>query len=219
MINVQKVSKFYGETQVLDAVDFKMNQGDHCSIKGASGSGKSTFLYLLGGLETIDYGSVSILDFQLDNSNESDLADFRNQHIGFIFQFHFLLPSIKVKDNLLLPARIGGVLDKEVQQRIQSMVDFLGIEYCLEKYPFQLSGGEQQRVNIVRAFSLNPELVLCDEPTGNLDSENTEKVVRLIKDFAKENGTSLIVVTHDNEVASEFDHHYEMRDGVLYSTE
>lgn len=216
MIEINNLSKIYNQRPVLNQVSLTINKGDQISIQGASGSGKSTLLYLVGGLEKSDGGNVSIGDFNLDQASEDDLAIFRNNNIGFIFQFHFLLPNINVEDNMLLPGRIGGYDLKEIKNRIQNLGDYLGITDLFKKYPYQLSGGEQQRVNIVRAFSLNPPIVLCDEPTGNLDSENTERVVSLLKKLAQENETTLIVVTHDNEVAKNFSLNFVMKDGALF---
>ncbi len=215
MIRVKNLSKAYNQRTVLNDVSFVLNQGEHCSIRGASGSGKSTLLYLLGGLEHPDQGDVFINDFKVSGAGEDDLAKFRNTSLGFIFQFHFLLPNLTVRDNLLLPARIGKVLSDEIVSRVEGMAEELQVSHCMDQYPYQLSGGEQQRVNIVRAFSLNPPIVLCDEPTGNLDSENTRRVVDLLKNTAAESNTTLVVVTHDQEVGGVFSHQWTMVDGKL----
>lgn len=215
MIVVKGLVKFYGEVQVLRGINFSLSQGEQCVIKGASGSGKSTFLYLLGGLEALDEGSITMGNFNLHECHDEDLARYRNTYLGFIFQFHFLLSSLKVIDNIYLPARIGPGPTSGVKNRVNDMARYLGVEHCLQKYPYQLSGGEQQRVNIIRACSLIPKVLLCDEPTGNLDSENTQKVVRLLKDISSDFNISLIVVTHDLEVAGQFAKVFTMNDGRI----
>ena len=147
--------------------------------------------------------------------NDEELARYRNKFIGFVFQFHFLLPSMNALDNILLPAKIGGFSAKEVKERIMKFVDILNVEHCLKKYPFQLSGGEQQRISIIRALSLNPKLLLCDEPTGNLDSKNTQTVIDLLKGLLKEIDSTLILVTHDEKVANSFQRKITIEDGQI----
>lgn len=215
MIQVKDLSKIYNQRKVLSKVDLTLETGTHCAIRGASGSGKSTLLYLMGGLEKADEGSININGFDICSADEDDLAGFRNDNIGFIFQFHFLLPNLTVRDNLLLPARIGKKLTSELVSRTESLAEHLEVASLMNQYPYQLSGGEQQRVNIIRAFSLNPPIVLCDEPTGNLDSHNTKKVVDLLKSIATESQSTLVVVTHDVDVAKEFNQQLFMQDGKL----
>ena len=215
MIEVRDLMKSYGDVQVLRGIHFSLSQGEQCVIKGASGSGKSTFLYLLGGLEMIERGSITVGDLMLHECDDEHLARYRNTYIGFIFQYHFLLSSLKAIDNIYLPARIGTGLTGEIKNRVASMADFLGVGHCLEKYPYELSGGEQQRVNIIRACSLTPRILLCDEPTGNLDSENTQKVVGLLKDISCSFNISLILVTHDSKVAGQFSKILTMDDGRI----
>ena len=215
MISVHHLKKSYGEREILRGINFSLSRGEQCIIQGASGSGKSTFLYLLGGLESLDEGSIVVDGFELHNFEDDLLARYRNGHVGFVFQFHFLLSSMTVIDNIYLPARIGGGVSPEVRDRVEDISQRIGIGPCLKKYPHQLSGGEQQRVNNVRACSLLPKLLLCDEPTGNLDSENTQRVVELLKDLSSSLGLSLIVVTHDVEVAKQFDRVFTMQDGLI----
>ena len=215
MIVVKDLVKSYGDVQVLRGINFSLSQGEECVIKGASGSGKSTFLYLLGGLESIDGGTITVGNLPLHECDDQHLARYRNAYLGFIFQYHFLLSSLKTIDNIYLPARIGTGLTKEIKSRVGHMVESLGIGHCLQKYPYQLSGGEQQRVNIVRACSLSPRVLLCDEPTGNLDSENTQKVVSLLKDISRSFNISLILVTHDSKVSRQFAKIFTMNDGRI----
>lgn len=212
-IHVDKVSKNFGQVQALKDVEMQLEQAGQYVIQGASGSGKSTLLYLLGGLDRPDEGKILVDGQDLAQLNDAAMAQFRNHWVGFVFQFHFLLPSMNCLNNALLPAKIGGAKVAEVEKRVQDLAQKLGVEHCLPKSPFELSGGEQQRVNIIRALSLRPKLLLCDEPTGNLDSENSLKVVELLKGLAQEFGSTLIVVTHDQMVVSHFAHRYVMKDG------
>jgi lipoprotein-releasing system ATP-binding protein len=214
-IRVQRVDKDYGPTKVLRGVDLEIQAGERVAIRGASGSGKSTLLYLLGGLERPGKGSVEVGGKNLSQLNDEDLAAFRNSTVGFVFQFHFLLPSLSAIGNILLPARIGGHDAKAVEARARSLAHRLGVAHCLDKWPHQLSGGEQQRINIVRALSLKPPLLLCDEPTGNLDSMNSGKVTELLSELALENKTTLIVVTHDDKVATAFERKIVIEDGHI----
>ncbi len=215
MIEVVDLHKSFSDQKVLRGVDFHLGFKDQCVIRGSSGSGKSTLLHLLAGLDKPDRGAIEVNGSNLSKLNDSDLASYRNNTIGLVFQFHFLLPSMSVLDNIYLPARIGGRFSKEIELRTHELADYLGVSQCLKKYPFQISGGEQQRINIIRAVSMAPKLLLCDEPTGNLDSENTEKVIYLIKNIAAQLDITLVIITHDQEVARSFPLVYTMQDGLL----
>jgi len=217
LIDCKNVTKNFGDVCVLNNISLEIGDSSQVVIQGASGSGKSTLLYLLGGLDTADSGTVKIADFELSTFNDEELAKFRNKNIGFIFQFHFLLPSMTCMQNVLLPAQIGGVLNKEVKIYVRDIAKMIGVEHCLNKYPYQLSGGEQQRVNIIRALSLKPKLLLCDEPTGNLDSKNSEIVISLLRKLSTEGGSSLVLVTHDNNIAAQFDSKITIEDGQIIS--
>ncbi|MFA5583479.1 MAG: ABC transporter ATP-binding protein [Bacteriovoracaceae bacterium] len=216
-IRLENVEKKFGQTSVLQGINLEIADRELVAIRGASGSGKSTLLYLLGGLDVPTTGNVIINNKNLSKLSDKNLADFRNQNVGFVFQFHFLLPSMTCLDNILLPARISGgnVKLKEVEKDVRSLAKVLGVEHCLTKYPYQLSGGEQQRVNIIRALSLRPKILLCDEPTGNLDSKNSEKVADLLKKLAQDFGAILLVVTHDDKVASFFPRKIVIEDGRI----
>ncbi|MAF78508.1 MAG: hypothetical protein CME60_10115 [Halobacteriovoraceae bacterium] len=214
-VEIKEVSKTYGEQHALDQLSLSMELGKQYAIVGASGSGKSTLLYMMGGLERPDQGKVIIDGKNLSSLEDGELAKYRNQNVGFIFQFHFLLPSITNLKNILLPCEIGGGDSSRVKKMALELADHLNVAHCLKKYPYQLSGGEQQRINIIRALSMRPKLLLCDEPTGNLDSENSSKVTELLKSLATEFGSTLVVVTHDRGIAHSFTDKFIMKDGRL----
>ena len=214
-IKVENIYKSFGSTQVLNGISFEVNQGEQVALQGMSGSGKSTLLYILGGLDTANSGEIEIDNSKIENLTDEQLSVFRNRSVGFVFQFHFLLPSMNCLDNMLLPAKIGGLKVKEVKNRILDLAKRLGVDHCLKKFPFEISGGEQQRINIIRAISLKPKILLCDEPTGNLDSKNSQKVVDLIKEVSAERNVTLIVVTHGAAVASQFSRKITIEDGRI----
>jgi len=218
IIKIENVKKFYKQSHALNGVTFTMNEGEEYLIRGASGSGKSTLLYLLGGLDRPTEGRVIVNQKNLVDLSDEELAVYRNRYVGFVFQFHFLLPSMNCLNNLLLPARLAGLSNAEtekVKNRVLGLSNTLGVNHCLEKFPFELSGGEQQRINIIRALSLKPKLLLCDEPTGNLDSENSKKVIQLLRSLAAEFKATLVIVTHDPVIAESFHNQILMKDGML----
>ncbi len=218
LIEIKNLTRSYGDFKALNNLSLNLYSGHEYVIQGASGSGKSTLLYMLGGLDQGTSGNIFVDKNDLFKLSEEALALYRNKYVGFVFQFHFLLPSMNCLDNMLLPARLSQLSEaefKNVQEKIVDLSLALGIDHVLKKYPYQISGGEQQRVNIVRALSLSPKLLLCDEPTGNLDSQNSKKVITLIRKLAREFGATLVVVTHDSEIANEFSHRFIMRDGKL----
>ena len=216
-IELQQVHKSFGQTQVLRGIDLSINEREVIAIRGASGSGKSTLFYLLGGLDRPTKGQVMVNGKNLSKMNEEELAQYRNSYVGFVFQFHFLLPSMSCEDNILLPARIGQKDLAAVKTEMKKLAEFLGVTHCLSKAPYEISGGEQQRINIIRALSLRPKLLLCDEPTGNLDSKNSDKVAQLLKDLAHEFAATLMVVTHDEKLASKFERKIVIEDGQIIS--
>lgn len=214
-IKLENVEKSFGKTKVLRGLNLDIEDRELVAIRGASGSGKSTLLYLLGGLDHPSSGRVIIDQKNLTSMGDEKLAQFRNSHVGFVFQFHFLLPSMTCRDNIILPARIGNKDTKKVGEDIEELAKILGVTHCLSKFPFEISGGEQQRINIIRALSLRPKILLCDEPTGNLDSKNSEKVSTLLKNLAADFGATLLVVTHDDKVASFFPRKIVIEDGQI----
>lgn len=214
-IRLEQVEKSFGKTKVLRGLNFSIEHKELVAIRGASGSGKSTLLYLLGALDQPTSGKVIIDNKNLSSMGDQELANFRNDSVGFVFQFHFLLPSMTCRDNILLPGRIGGKNLKQVEADMTKLSEILGVTHCLTKYPFEISGGEQQRINIIRALSLRPKILLCDEPTGNLDSKNSEKVTTLLKNLSADFGATLLVVTHDDKVASHFPRKIVIEDGQI----
>lgn len=215
IIKIESVKKNYKKSHALRGVTIAMSEGEEYLIRGASGSGKSTLLYLLGGLDRPSEGKVIINQKNLAELTDEELALYRNRYVGFVFQFHFLLSSMNCMDNILLPGRLGGLESNDIVVRVQQLAKLLNVEHCLDKYPYELSGGEQQRINIIRALSLKPKLLLCDEPTGNLDSENSKKVIQLLRALAKEFKATLVVVTHDPQIAESFTNQLVMKDGLL----
>lgn len=215
MVEIENVYKVYQNSPALNGLTLSFKDQHQYVVRGASGSGKSTLLYMIGGLDRPTEGRVVVDGHDLSALSDEELAVYRNRFVGFVFQFHFLLPSIKCLDNILLPTQIAGESIKDCRKRIEKLSEELGVSHCLNKFPYQISGGEQQRVNIIRALSMQPRLLLCDEPTGNLDSDNSKKVMVVLQKLAKEFHSTLIVVTHDPLVADLFELSYFMRDGKL----
>ncbi len=217
ILEVKNLSKIYGkdETKVvaLDNVSFSVKQGEFVAIIGPSGSGKSTLLHILGGVDVPTKGSVIINGTDISTLDETNLAIFRRRQIGLIYQFYNLIPILTVEENLTLPLLLDG--RKPNQKIIDSLVKTLGLENRLKHLPSQLSGGQQQRVSIGRALMNNPALMFADEPTGNLDSENTKEIISLLKKFNKENNQTLIVITHDERIALAADRVIAIEDGRI----
>lgn len=216
-IVVDGIIKNYGPVQVLKGISFSLDRGQKCVIRGASGSGKSTLLYLMGGLDQPSKGRIIVGKTDISQLPDKKLSLFRNTQVGFVFQFHFLLSSMNCLDNILLPAKIGGVSISTVKSFVVDLAERLGVGHCLKKLPSEISGGEQQRVNIIRAVSLRPQILLCDEPTGNLDSKNSNKVIELLKEISTSLGSTLVLVTHDEHIASCFDRKITIEDGLIIS--
>lgn len=217
LIQVKNVTKMYGPSMALNGANIHFLEKEEYAIRGASGSGKSTLLYLLGGLDRPTSGEVIVNGSTLNDLSDEELALYRNRFVGFVFQFHFLLPSMTIWDNILLPSRLGLGQSSDLIDRINVLAHHLGVRHCLKKFPYELSGGEQQRINIIRALSLRPRLLLCDEPTGNLDSQNSARVIDLLRSLSKEYGATLIVVTHDLSVAETFANQLFMKDGIFFA--
>lgn len=213
MIRASKIEKQYGSLQILRGLDFEVISGEAVCILGASGAGKSTFLHILGTLDRPTRGTVTFNGEDLFHKSDSELSLFRSRKLGFVFQFHHLLSEFTALENVMMPGRIAGLSSSECKQRALSLLDYLGLAARLNHYPSQLSGGEQQRVAIARALFHKPPLLLADEPTGNLDSENSHKIQDLFFQLKHEMGLTLIVVTHDQRFAARFPRSVKMADG------
>lgn len=214
-IKVEELSKSYGKVSALRKVNVSLVEGAQYVIRGVSGSGKSTLLYLLAGLDRPSSGEIYIEGTPISKMSDDKLGKYRNQFIGLVFQFHFLLPSMNCIDNILLPARIGAKKTSAIKKEVLDLSAQMGVDHCLKKFPYELSGGEQQRINILRSISMNPRIILCDEPTGSLDSDNSENVMNILKKLAQERMTTLVVVTHNDRLASKFSSEFHIKDGIL----
>lgn len=215
MIKVQNISKSFGTLQVLKDINLQIEKGKVVSIVGASGAGKTTLLQILGTLSQPDAGSLTINDESPLNLSEKELAKFRNQHIGFVFQFHHLLPEFSALENVCLPGFIANKSKKKVEEKATELLAFLGLENRLSHKPNELSGGEKQRVAMARALINNPSVIFADEPTGNLDSKNQEEMHNLFFSLRDEFGVTIIIVTHDKEFAKLSDQIFEIKDGAI----
>lgn len=213
MIRIEQIYKSYGNVQVLKGIDFAVDKGEIISIVGASGAGKTTLLQIVGTLEKPDRGSVVINDVDVNTLNERSLSQFRNTNIGFVFQFHHLLPEFTAWENILIPAMIKGTAKDEMEERANQLMTFLKIDHRRGHKPSELSGGEQQRVAVARALINNPAVVLADEPSGNLDSINARELHRLFFDLREQYNQTFIIVTHNEEFAEMADRKIIMIDG------
>lgn len=215
MVLGKNLWKSYGSLQVLKGVNIEVAKGEIVSIVGASGAGKSTLLHILGTLDRADKGELRINDTAVNKLSDRDLAKFRNKHIGFVFQFHHLLPEFTALENVCIPAYIQGRSEKEVIPEAKRLLAFLGLSERLEHKPNELSGGEQQRVAVARALINQPDVVLADEPSGNLDSDTSNDLHRLFFDLRKEFQQTFIIVTHNDELANMADRKLVIRDGMM----
>lgn len=215
MIQINGLEKNYGTLQVLKGINLEIADRSVISIVGASGAGKSTLLHLIGTLDKPDNGKVLIDGTDLYTLSDKELAAYRNQNIGFVFQFHHLLPEFTAVENVALPAMIAGKSKAEAMKRAEELLDFLKLKERLTHKPSQLSGGEQQRVAVARALVNNPKLILADEPSGNLDSENASKLHQLFFDLRDQFHQTFIVVTHNNELAEMSDRKITIKDGQI----
>ena len=202
MITIKGVTKNYGNTPVLRGIDATISKGDFITLVGASGAGKSTLLHLIAGLDTSTEGSIRFNGVSLEDMNKNELNTFRNSHVGLVFQFHNLLPELTALENTTLPKWIGGSMDDLAKERALELLGLLGIAHRANHLPSELSGGEQQRVAIARALMNEPEILLADEPTGNLDSANAQAVHELLINLNEKLGQTIVVVTHNEALAS-----------------
>ena len=215
MIETKQLSKQFGHLQVLKGIDLSIADGEMVSIVGDSGAGKTTLLQILGTLDKPSSGSVFYDGVEVSKLQSNALADFRNKHIGFVFQFHQLLPEFTCIENVMMPALIQGLNKKAAQERAEYLLNYLGLSHRLEHKPNELSGGEQQRCSVARALMNQPKVVFADEPSGNLDSKNANDLHQLFLSIRKDFGTSFIIVTHNQELANLADRKWVMKDGVI----
>ncbi len=215
MLKAEGIQKSYGALKVLKGVDIHVQKGEVVAIVGASGAGKSTLLHILGTLDSPDQGKVLIDGMDLFANGLGDLAKFRNKHIGFVFQFHNLLPEFSALENVMIPGFIAGSDEKALKTKATDLLKLLGLADRLDHKPSELSGGEQQRTAVARALINSPSLVFADEPSGNLDSKNASDLHELFFKLKKELGHTFVIVTHNMEFANMADRKLEMKDGVI----
>ncbi len=215
MLKAENIRKKYGSLEVLKGVDIQINKGEIVSIVGSSGAGKSTLLHILGTLDTPDEGHIWINGEQVDQLSGKKLAAFRNEHIGFVFQFHHLLPEFTALENVCVPAWIAGKKKKETTAKAIELLTNLGLSDRMDNKPQQLSGGEQQRVAVARALINNPSIVFADEPTGNLDSIHAKELHELFVQLRNDFQQTFLIVTHNEELAAMSDRVLHMKDGRI----
>jgi lipoprotein-releasing system ATP-binding protein len=215
MLIATNIHKNYGLLPVLRGVNIEIGKGEIVSIAGSSGAGKSTLLHILGTLDTADKGEILLDNEKIDKLNGKRLAAFRNTHIGFVFQFHHLLPEFTALENVCIPGWISGRKKREVEEKAVSLLNILGLQERAEHKPNQLSGGEQQRVAVARALINNPSIVMADEPTGNLDSANAKELHNLFFDLRQKFDQTFLIVTHNEELAQMSDRILHMKDGKI----
>lgn len=215
MIKAKNIHKSFDTLEVLKGVDIEVHKGEIVSIVGPSGAGKTTLLQILGTLDRPDNGEIEVDGINFSQLSERELALFRNRHIGFIFQFHQLLPEFTALENVMIPALIAGTDAKTASRKSKELIDFLGLTNRLGHKPAELSGGEKQRIAVARALINQPSLILADEPSGSLDSKNRDELHRLLFDLRDKFGLTLVIVTHDKELALLSDRVIEMKDGKI----
>lgn len=215
MIQLHGITKSFGSLQVLRGIDLQVNRGEVVAIVGPSGAGKTTLLQIMGTLDRPDEGEVIIDGENVSRLSATKIAHFRNKNIGFVFQFHQLLPEFTALENVMIPALIGGTSKKEARQRAQELLDFMGLADRAEHKPNQLSGGEKQRVAVARALVNHPAVVFADEPSGSLDTHNKEELHRLFFDLRDRMDQTFVIVTHDEALASQTDRTIHMLDGYI----
>lgn len=215
LLSATQIKKHYGNLEVLKGVDIKVSAGEIVSLVGSSGAGKSTLLHILGTLDNADSGKVLFENNDILAYSSRQQVKYRNENIGFIFQFHHLMPEFTAIENVCMPGFLAKKKRKETEKKAADLLKFMNMSHRLKHRPNQLSGGEQQRVSVARALINEPKLVLADEPTGNLDSKNSDELYSLFRQLTQEFGTSFLIATHDKQLAQSADRKLEIIDGVI----
>lgn len=215
MIEIKGVTKSFGSLQVLKGIDLRIEKGEIVSIVGPSGAGKTTLLQILGTLDKSDSGSVVVDGIETSTLSTNKLSEFRNTHLGFVFQFHQLLPEFTAIENIMIPAYIAGMRPKETRSRAEELLEFMGLSDRATHKPNELSGGEKQRVAVARALMNNPAVILADEPSGSLDSKNKEELHKLFFELRDKFGQTFVIVTHDETLATLTDRTIHLKDGRI----
>lgn len=215
MIDIKNITKSFGSLQVLKGINLHIDKGEVVSIVGPSGAGKTTLLQIIGTLDKPNTGSVCVDGIDTTTLSQNALADFRNRHLGFVFQFHQLLPEFTAIENIMIPAYIAGTSNKAAKERAKELLQFMGLTDRANHKPNELSGGEKQRVAVARALVNSPAVILADEPSGSLDTKNKEELHQLFFDLRDKFGQTFVIVTHDEQLATITDRTIHMRDGLL----
>lgn len=219
MIDIKGITKSFGPLQVLKGIDLHIDKGEILSIVGPSGAGKTTLLQIIGTLDQPDTGTVTIGGIDVSRLSANKLSDFRNRHIGFVFQFHQLLPEFTALENIMIPAFIAGMGRREARERAMELLRFMGLEERASHKPNELSGGEKQRIAVARALVNQPDVILADEPSGSLDSRNKQELHQLFFDLREKLGQTFVIVTHDEGLAALTDRTIHLKDGMIINTE
>jgi lipoprotein-releasing system ATP-binding protein len=215
MITTENITKSFGSLQVLKGIDLHIDRGEVVSIVGPSGAGKTTLLQIIGTLDRPDGGSVRVDSVDVTSLSQKALADFRNRHLGFVFQFHQLLPEFTALENIMIPAYIAKTPQRQAKERAKELLEFMGLADRASHKPAELSGGEKQRVAVARALVNNPAIILADEPSGSLDTQNKQELHQLFFDLRDKFGQTFVIVTHDEQLATLTDRTIHLRDGII----